>query len=533
MNANSNSFYVGLLEHSALLTYIFKTLQFLTLIVILIGIGIMCYRPIHIRNLRKDKIVGLDPTSLTVPCGSCVQCRMTRTNDYFVRSFFEWRDAVDKGGLSFFISFTYAPKYLPTVPINFVDGSSRLVPCFSRRHVQLFMKRIRKVLPPFSFLWCSEYGDEKHRPHYHALFNFKSHVPYSPSELVSLFGQYWQYGHVYPSDINNGVITDLRGIRYVSKYICKDLVQDAWFNSLKKKIVRCNSDGTFTKDFSIFMKTRPFNQTSNGYGLPALDKLSDGRYKYAPFVSDELFRSGYIFLPDFNSVMHRYKLPLYLERKLYYSTTSSVIGYTEDGKKRISTRYNLTALGREVRFERLNAQISAIRKRFQLSLSLPYSQSILDEKVSSVSHFKSYKEYSNYVTNILNDNSFLLKFYLTQNPVLLPDSIISSFDPFTFDTYDNVLYNYHVLCDFDRSFNTLDDFSFVDGSQYLSATDFNSLLHRSFSSLTINGLRSALHSLVSYHEEQLSIVAEEQERSAIRLKILKRRMRRKSQCFTY
>ena len=150
----------------------------------------MCYRPILIRNPRKDKIVGFDPTSLTVPCGSCVQCRMTRTNDYFVRSFFEWRDAVDKGGLSFFITFTYAPEHLPTIPINFVDGSSRLVPCFSRRHVQLFMKRIRKVLPSFSFLWCSEYGDEKHRPHYHALFNFKEHVPYSPAELVSLFGQY-------------------------------------------------------------------------------------------------------------------------------------------------------------------------------------------------------------------------------------------------------------------------------------------------------------------------------------------------------
>ena len=87
--------------------------------------------------------------------------------------------------------------------------------------------------------------------------------------------------------------------------------------------------------------------------------------------------------------MHRYKLPLYLERKLYFSTNTTVLGYTEDGKKRYSTRYNLTALGREVRYERLNSQISAIRKRFQLSLSLPYPQSILDEKVSSVSQFKS------------------------------------------------------------------------------------------------------------------------------------------------
>lgn len=38
-----------------------------------------------------------------------------------------------------------------------------------RPHLQNFIKRLRKRVPPLRLFYCGEYGDETERPHYHAL----------------------------------------------------------------------------------------------------------------------------------------------------------------------------------------------------------------------------------------------------------------------------------------------------------------------------------------------------------------------------
>lgn len=58
---------------------------------------------------------------------------------------------------NWFLTLTYAPDKLP----------ARGALC--HRHWQLFAKRVRKRLGPFRYLMCGEYGEQTHRPHYHAL----------------------------------------------------------------------------------------------------------------------------------------------------------------------------------------------------------------------------------------------------------------------------------------------------------------------------------------------------------------------------
>jgi len=55
-----------------------------------------------------------------------------------------------------FITLTYNDEHLPA------DGSVDV------RHWQLFAKRLRKLMGPFRYFHCGEYGGKNQRPHYHA-----------------------------------------------------------------------------------------------------------------------------------------------------------------------------------------------------------------------------------------------------------------------------------------------------------------------------------------------------------------------------
>lgn len=94
-------------------------------------------------------------SSIELPCGMCIGCRMRRASDWALRCMHEaslWER-------NCFVTLTYARDALPP------DGS------LCHRDFQLFMKRLRK-LASVRFYMCGEYGPLNLRPHYHAcLFN--------------------------------------------------------------------------------------------------------------------------------------------------------------------------------------------------------------------------------------------------------------------------------------------------------------------------------------------------------------------------
>lgn len=91
------------------------------------------------------------------PCGSCIACRKKKASEWSLRLEFEARSyPVDQ---IWFVTFTYDPQHVP-------DDYSLDV-----SHVQKLLKRIRLRLPyKIRYYICGEYGDERGRPHYHAIF---------------------------------------------------------------------------------------------------------------------------------------------------------------------------------------------------------------------------------------------------------------------------------------------------------------------------------------------------------------------------
>ena len=150
------------------------------------------------------------PIKLRVPCGKCESCRNSQRNDWFVRCYYEW---LSHHTTTFFYTLTYNNENLPVY-----DG----IPHFSKRDIQLFLKRFRKFLDghycKLKYIITCEYGDLKNRPHYHALFFLDRFIP--PYVLYKIIEESWQYGFVKYGDDMGKVFTSA-GIKYVTKYISK------------------------------------------------------------------------------------------------------------------------------------------------------------------------------------------------------------------------------------------------------------------------------------------------------------------------
>lgn len=104
---------------------------------------------------------GFVDKPLSLPCGSCVGCRLEYAREWALRCVHEsklWDNNA-------FVTFTYKDEELPK------NGS--LVP---ERFVR-FMKRLRKALPnKVRYFHCGEYGEITGRPHHHALL-FNIDIP--------------------------------------------------------------------------------------------------------------------------------------------------------------------------------------------------------------------------------------------------------------------------------------------------------------------------------------------------------------------
>lgn len=94
---------------------------------------------------------------VTIPCGRCRGCRADRARDWGIRCAHELM-TTEAGGV--FVTLTYDKDHLPA------DAS------VVKRDVQLWMKRLREVMPQgvkLRFYGAAEYGEKFKRPHYHYL----------------------------------------------------------------------------------------------------------------------------------------------------------------------------------------------------------------------------------------------------------------------------------------------------------------------------------------------------------------------------
>lgn len=108
---------------------------------------------------------------IEVPCGHCVGCR----KDAQYRWSFRCMAESLSHPFNYFITLTY---------------SDDLQTSLSKRDLQLFNKRLRKLLP-FRFFACGEYGEKNGRPHYHGVYFCDS--PIADLRVWSRKGSYTLY----------------------------------------------------------------------------------------------------------------------------------------------------------------------------------------------------------------------------------------------------------------------------------------------------------------------------------------------------
>lgn len=178
-----------------------------------------CYHPIQafrtpdgvvfVERSRHD-IIG----RIELPCGSCIGCRLRRSQDWALRCMHE--AAMHKENC--FITLTYARDCLP--PESSLE----------HRDFQLFLKRLRARFcsRTVRFYMCGEYGPKNGRPHYHAcLFGvdfIKDRVPNGKSASGMMFydskelRDLWGHGKVSVQDLR----TETAG--YCARYIMKKVL---------------------------------------------------------------------------------------------------------------------------------------------------------------------------------------------------------------------------------------------------------------------------------------------------------------------
>lgn len=173
----------------------------------------MCLNPIRIANpnrgmhgkvtlkngtkLNFDSTLSFlrDTTSafIEIPCGHCPQCIALRQSYKVQRTQCE-----EFGNDLYFCTLTYSPKMIPTLTTS--EGRKLNYPDI--RDVQCMMKRLRKDNAlgfPFKYVCCSEYGSEKHRPHFHIIFSLPKQAGETLSDKLSrasilhdIVLSYWQ-----------------------------------------------------------------------------------------------------------------------------------------------------------------------------------------------------------------------------------------------------------------------------------------------------------------------------------------------------
>ncbi|QCS36417.1 replication initiator protein [Capybara microvirus Cap3_SP_352] len=222
-----------------------------------------------------------------VPDNKSFHYKKVRQNACKVRSYYHYKYIKDVcNGLCFFVTLTYNDTNLPYY-YN--------IPCFYRDDIQKFIKLLRYYLSQkghftLSYLITKEFGEDKHRPHYHCLF-FLDNNNISIKDFIHLVrlswcgsdyasksspSEYSKGGIVSASRKNGYLVNDFRAALYTAKYVCKDCYADAVY-----KEVRSYIEDLFTKDLYLrtdfLMDLDDYKECNVDYFRVSkhLDRLSD------------------------------------------------------------------------------------------------------------------------------------------------------------------------------------------------------------------------------------------------------------------
>lgn len=199
-------------------------------------------------------------------CGKCLSCRINRRRDWTARLLLHHCGHV---GSSAWVTLTYSDGWLP------VENGFAVL---SRVDSKNFIQRFRREVLDLRYVLVGEYGDDKMRPHYHALLWYSDHEACAEW----LVKRCWREGFVSVGDVNSDTI------QYTISYILKRMVSP--------------------EDERLEGRVPEFARYSHGLGVPALRELK----RMGRVNSDGCFE-----LPrEFRVEGKLWPIPKYVRRKL-------------------------------------------------------------------------------------------------------------------------------------------------------------------------------------------------------------------------
>lgn len=190
-----------------------------------------------------ERLKSNDPRYLyqPIPCGQCIACRLNKSREWAARMVLEAQNYSE----NYLVTLTYDDDH---VPITYYPApeTGEAVPALTlqKKDIQDFMKRLRIsserkgrvecATTGIRFYAAGEYGDLKHRPHYHlCIFGLRlSDDLKNPSKTQTGFPQYespflesvWKFGRLRVSFFSFDTAA------YVARYVLKKRTgQDAEF----------------------------------------------------------------------------------------------------------------------------------------------------------------------------------------------------------------------------------------------------------------------------------------------------------------
>lgn len=191
-----------------------------------------CFHPLKAKQDLATKQVFFGNQSrnyrdITLPCGSCVGCRLKRSKEWAIRCIHEAK-MHDRNS---FITLTYDDNKLPYRPFGVPPANKSLYyPDF-----QLFMKRLRKAANvPVRFYMAGEYGENFGRSHFHACifgYDFSDKKPFKKTPSGSIIYTSSQLEKLWPYGFSSVGNVDFQSAAYVARYIMKKITgNDAYLH---------------------------------------------------------------------------------------------------------------------------------------------------------------------------------------------------------------------------------------------------------------------------------------------------------------
>lgn len=228
---------------------------------------------------------GVISDSYVIPCGTCIGCRLDYARSWSDRMLLEY----ERTRKAMFVTLTYNAQHLPTIS-KIDDSSGELIDQYMtlcKRDLQLFMKRLRKHFDDreIRFFACGEYGDLRHRPHYHVILfgldlnDFPDRKPSRMNELKQMcyvsptFDRLWSVKRSEVIDGKKVSVYDPIGFTLLGEFSEASANYTARY-VLKKQL------GQDAYDYDILGIQRPFTLMSRNPGI--------GMFWYEDHVDDLL-----------------------------------------------------------------------------------------------------------------------------------------------------------------------------------------------------------------------------------------------------